>query len=256
MIAIMLFQLAPRPAEDLKSLKDTVFLTNQNYRAELISEKTELFGLENAEINYRGIAVSWKQILCYWYVYGCDVGFEGVDTPKFYETMDVESVRDVVENTVLTKSEMDKMTDCFNLLNTIITYPDSSIVDYDRIVTLDMSEEDIEKYVNEDGYYYDEVFQTLYKPIVVESLSVDIDRLTAYEAAETQLKHLSNYDAILDHIDRCIRAVDEDDSSLEPVFYEMWTIIKKETGISIDGRDLITKEGFALPIYRGYFGIR
>lgn len=252
MIILMIFNLDI--SYNLMPLEDAVYLTNQNYKARLISEKTEIFGLDGGAVNYRGISVSWKQILCYWYVYGCDVGFSGVSQPTFYENMDSSVVRDMVANTELQKEEMDFINDAFNAINTIITYPETNIVSYTFYQSaIGLSESEIEQLVNE-GYYYDPINQEILLIEESESLTVDIERKTAYEAAQASLTRQSNYEYILEHIDRCMRCIDEDDPSLEPVFYNMWHYIIDQTTLTNDGRDLIAKEAVALWIMCGCNG--
>ena len=246
-----------KPLDRSYTLKTAVYLTEQHYHNDILGEINTRFyseddPIDESEIAYYNNQLNWKEILCYWYVLGCSrdgiTDLEG-NTFEFTYAVDADSVDiyDMVCNQELPTSEINMITEAYNALNTILIYPD----DYTRRASKHFANSDeLNAFIadlDSRGVEY-----TVYGGSTVvymqrhKNAIVNVEQTALRDFAE----ELDN-EEMRNHIDLCLRAVDEDNRSLEPTFYDIWEAICDLTSLDTGGCELLVREAYAMWIMSG-----
>lgn len=241
LIVILLFQLQPIEAQ--YSLRDSVFLVEQEYHSQLATKAHDLFDTGEENLYYTNNSLSWKNMLCYWYVISLE------DDAFMFKNVNPDDVKSLVNDSLLRPEDTQNLTYTFNTLNTILVYPNDEV--YEEFIC-DITSLPAEKQKPEAldaeygvGNWVIKNATQLFVQHTSKKCYVDVDSKTAYEASSELSEEQQK------HIDLCLRAISEDNRELEPVFYEIWQAITEATHVNDTARDQLVKEAYALWLISG-----
>ena len=263
LIIMMVLNFEPEPRE--YCLREAVYLMDQEYHSDVISHINEYFMEEgeevpNEDINYINSSVSWKEILCYWYVLGCSMDGQTIDGEEFdfqfagspSNVADMVTGGDDGHSFTLSEAEYKLLSDSFNELYLILIYPsvDSSAGDveyYDTVAEVEARCAELDAQgirYESDGVSFVAI---LYEDDVY---IVDTQHTSIYDIAEKLPEDQKQ------HILDCMAAVDRDNPNrdLEPTFYDLWFAVRNNTSITVDARDMIVEEAYAMWLMSGAYG--
>lgn len=247
-----------KPMDRSYTLKTAVYLTEQHYHNDILGELNTRFyneddPIDESEISYYNNQLNWKEILAYWYCLGCSRDGETAENGDVYFTYAVDAnnpdinIYDMVCNLELSTSEINMITESYNALNNIIIYPD----DYSKRTSKHFEDSnelnafiaDLEARGIEYNIYGGAtvVYMQIHKNAIV-----NVEQTALRDFAEN-----INDETMKAHIDACLRAVDENNRSLEPTFYDIWEAICDLTSLDTSGCELLTREAYAIWLMSG-----
>lgn len=249
-----------KPIERQYTLKETVFITEQNYHAQIVSHVNEYFYDEDTrisedDITYVNTQINWRELLTLWYVLGCSrdgTTMSDGDTFDFtfYPAPDDSEIYELVTEHDLELYEMSLMTEAYNDLYTIISYPVERVTKYETYhfsTTDELAVKAAE--LGASGIPFTVLDEhTIQAKFIHRGARVECERIDVLEYAESHLS-AEQYN----HVVNCLNAVDRynPNPSVEPTFYAIWQAIREATSIDIDARELIVREAYAMWIMSG-----
>lgn len=262
LIIIIALVVVIKPIERKYTLKETVFVTEQNYHAQIVNHVNEYFYSENPiaddDITYINTQINWRELLTLWYVLGCSrdgTTMSDGDTFDFtfYPAPDDSEIYELVTEHDLELYEMSLMTEAYNDLYTIISYPVERVTKYETYhfsTTDELAVKAAE--LGASGIPFTVIDElTITAKFVHRGARIECERLDLLEYAENNLT-VDQYN----HVVNCLAAVDKHNPnpSAEPTFYAIWQAIREATSIDVDARELIVREAYAMWIMSGCAG--
>ena len=250
-VIIVVFLVNVEPLRAEYTLKEAVYLQEQTYHAQIVGHINEFFydndAISEDDITYTGNYLDWKQILCYWYCLGCQRASDGTMEFAYYGIdPDSTSVRDLVRDYVLSEDEMNMITESYSSLNTIIVYPNDYTRRHNYRYTsqADMQAKIAECEANGEAY-------TVVNDVVLSVMENHKNAVVNIEHTDVVEVASGLGEDFLAHVNACLDAVNNDNRSLEPTFYDMWEAVKELTAVDENTRDMILREAYAMWIMSG-----
>ena len=268
-VVCLLVHVEPLSAE--YNLKEAVYLTEQDYHTQILGHLNEFFyndeNIDDSSITYFNNSLNWKEIICYFYVIGCSRdGTVGLDGEEFTFTFNVNAdevdVRNMVRggedgrSFVLSRSEMDLLTEGYNALNTIICYPDDRQELVESYYFENVDDFNAKKAeLDEAGITYTSVEEVAEDGGAIYLIQqyeqhrgaiVNVEHTDLLEYAENSMTP-EEYELV----QNCLASIENDDRSLAPTFYDMWQAIRELTAVDENARDMIVEEAYAMWIMSG-----
>lgn len=262
LLLILIFALLViiKPIERQYTLKETVFITEQNYHAQIVSHVNEFFYDEETrisedDITYVNTQINWRELLTLWYVLGCSRDGTTTDTGEefdftFYPAPAEADIYELVTEEKLSLEEMALMTEAYNMLYTIISYPTENVTKYETYhfaTTNELAVKAAE--LGASGIPFTVLDEhTIQAKFIHRGARIECERIDVLEYAESYLT-TEQYN----HVVNCLNAIDRynPNPSAEPTFYAIWQAIREATAIDVDARELIVREAYALWIMTG-----